>query len=60
MTILWWTIRKTDNHVSLGFPSVIHDLFNDLHIVVGLGIKFFMFKMKMIFFYRTSGKINLE
>ena len=46
--------------MSLGFPSVIHDLFNDLRIVVGLGIKFFMFKMKMIFFYRTSGKINLE
>ena len=61
MTILWWTIGKTDNHVSPGFPFLIHDLVNDLWIVVGLGIsgiKFFMFKMKMTFFYRTSGRIN--
>ena len=62
MTILWWTIGKTDNHVSPGFPSVIHDLVNDL-CIVGLGIsgiKFLMFKMKMTFFYRTSGRINCK
>ena len=47
MTILWWTIGKTDNHVSPGFPSVIHDFVNDLCILVGLGIlgiQFFMYK----------------